>query len=76
MEEDKNILRQYVESGHSINADLFANNLRKCEVLFSLPSKSVLNMLQRFGITFDMAVFDDAGGMNEFETWWTTLPLV
>ena len=65
-----------MESGHSFNDVLFTSCLSKCEVVFCTPNKTVLNILQRLGITFDVAVFDGAGRVNEFETWWTTFPLV
>ena len=74
--ERKNILEGEVESGHSLRAILLGDYLRQCEVIFCTPGNTILNMLQRVEITFDVAMFDNAGGINEFWTWWMALPLV
>ena len=46
------------------------------QIIFTTPSRAIVNMLTRMHITFDVLVVEEASGINELETWWMGLPLV
>jgi hypothetical protein len=49
---------------------------RPGQVIFATASRSLVNMFIPNGLTFDVVILDGAHAFNEFESWWTALPMV